>query len=103
MKKYRVVSGSMMPVIPIGMEIFLEEVSFLDLKKFDIIVFNDSGKYTCHYIWHINKHLNQGMIITRNLDGYKFDDPFAFDQVVGRVTNVKLPLWIKLKLLFWIK
>lgn len=103
MKKYRVVSGSMEPVIPVGTELFLEPVSFGDLKKFDIIVFNDSGKYTCHYIWHINKNIDQGMIITRNLDGYRFDDPFSFEKVVGRVTNIKLPFWIKLKLLFWIR
>ncbi len=103
MKKYRVVSKSMEPIIKIGDELDLEEVSLLQLKKFDIIVFQEADKYTCHYIWHINQHFDPGLITTRNLDGYHFDDPFYFEKVVGRVKNFKLPFWIKLKLLFWVR
>ncbi len=103
MKKYRVASGSMEPVIKIGAELDLEEVTLPDLKKFDIIVFREGDKYTCHYIWHINQHIDAGMITTRNLDGYKFDHPFHFNEVIGRVKNYQLPLWIRLKLIFWVR
>lgn len=100
MMKYRVVSDSMMPIIPVGAELSLEKVTLLDLKRFDIVVFNEGSKYTCHYIWHINENVDQGAIVTRNLKG-DYDDPFHIEKVLGRVTNFKLSFWLKLKLLFW--
>lgn len=93
----------MEPVIQVGDEVLLDEVPLSALKKFDIVVFREGDKYTCHYIWHINQHLKEGLITTRNLDGYHFDDSFHYDKIVGRVRNYHLSLWIKFKLLFWIK
>ena len=102
MIKYRVVSDSMEPLIPIGSELQLEKVSLLNLKRFDIVVFEDGNKYTCHYIWHINESVDLGAIITRNLKG-DYDEPFHVEKVLGKVVNFKIPFLLKVKLLFWTK
>ena len=97
--KYRVVSGSMEPLIQIGAELILERVKIEDIRKFDILVFKETPVYMCHYVWHVNKTFGKGDIITRDLKNGHFDDAFGFDKVLGRVVNYKIGFFMKCKIL----
>lgn len=97
--KYRVVSGSMEPLIQIGAELILEGVKLEDIRKFDILVFKETPAYMCHYVWHVNKTFNKGDIITRSLKEGHFDDAFSMDKVLGRVVNYKIGLFTKCRIL----
>lgn len=97
--KYRVVSGSMEPLIQIGAELILESVKLEDIKRFDILVFKETPIYMCHYVWHVNKTFNKGDIITRSLKEGHCDDAFGFEKVLGRVVNYKIGFLTKCKIL----
>jgi signal peptidase I len=98
--KYKIVSDSMTPLIPIGAEIFLEKIGEdRELKRFDIVVFEQNKQLTCHYIWHQNKNFDKGMTFTRSLKYNAEDDPFDQDKILGIVTNYKIGFFTKIKIL----
>lgn len=99
MIKYKVISDSMIPLIPVGAEILITPVKDASiLKRFDILVFKVEDKLICHYLWHVNKVFDQGKIVTRNLKDGGCDIPFEFNKVHGRVTNFRLSGWHKFKI-----
>lgn len=99
--KYKVVSDSMTPLIPVGAELDLEKIDETTvLKKFDIIVFIQNNQLTCHYIWHVNETFEKGTIRTRGLKHNEEDLPFHRKMVVGKVKNFKLGFFTKLRILF---
>lgn len=99
MIKYKIISDSMTPLIPVGAEIEIESVKGTDhLERFDILVFKEDNKLICHYFWHINKVFDQGKIVTRNLKDGGRDIPFEFEKLHGRVINYKIRSWMKLKI-----
>ncbi len=98
--KYRVVSDSMTPLIPVGAELTLEKVAEdAPLKRFDIVVFANNNQFMCHYVWHINTHFDAGLITTRSLKTNEEDHPFDRKMLHGRVLNYKLSWPLKLKIL----
>jgi signal peptidase I len=99
--KYKVVSDSMTPLIPVGAELLLEKINpETDLKKFDIIVFVKENKLTCHYVWRVNAHFDEGNFITRSLKTNIEDTPFDGKKIVGRVVNFKIGFFKKIEILF---
>lgn len=101
--KYKVVSDSMAPLIPMGAELLLEAVKPEEIKRFDILVFQEQKSLVCHYVWHVNKIHNKGEISTRNLKNGEMDAPFGFAKVNGRVTNFKMGFFLKCRIfLGWI-
>lgn len=100
MLKYKIVSDSMSPLIPIGAEIEIRKlVDGEQLKKFDIILFKQDMRLVCHYFWHENKIFDKGMINTRCIKNLDEDHPFARTQVIGVVTNFKIGNWLKFKMI----
>jgi len=96
---FRVVTGSMKPVIKPGDVVEIVPVN-TELRKFDIIIFDNSNVLVCHYIWKINQ-LSVGSsgptITTRGLYA-KEDLPVSFDRVLGKVVSHKLTLTTRLRL-----
>lgn len=98
--KYRIVSDSMMPLIPVGAEIKVQELRDIsNLKKFEILLFKDNDRLMCHYFWHQNKKFDKGNIITRALKTGDKDLPFNKNKIVGVVTNFKISRWLEIKIL----
>jgi hypothetical protein len=99
--KYKVVSDSMTPLIPIGAELHLKKYHpGMNLKKFDILVFKENDVLMCHYFWHQNVFLDKDLITTRALKDGKLDVPFSTKQILGVVINYKINWWMKLRILF---
>lgn len=100
MVRYRIVSDSMTPLIPIGAEVLLKDyVEGMELKRFDILVFKQKDRFICHYFWHKNRLYDQGLIVTRCLKMGSKDRPFETKEIVGIVTNYKINFFQKFKIL----
>ena len=88
---FRVTTGSMLPLIPIGGQIRVVPLFGLP-KRFDILVFWDGNLLICHYFWHLNQYpSDQGepILVTRPLKGGE-DIPFSVNRVLGIVTSHRL-------------
>jgi hypothetical protein len=96
--KGKVVTPSMVPVIPVGAQIVID-VGSKDLKRFDIIVIFIEGKLVCHYLWQMNKIVQPMLLQTRNMSG-GLDFPVGFHDYLGKVISHRLSLWQRLKILF---
>jgi signal peptidase I len=100
MLKFIVVSDSMTPLIPVGSELIIEKINDEhELKKFDILLFKQDGKLTCHYYWHQNKIYDPGTVTTRSLKDGSFDSPFDRKKILGVVKNFKIGFCLKFKIL----
>ncbi len=102
MLKLKVVSDSMMPLIPIGAMLEVEKIhEDYKFQKFDILLFQVDNKLMCHFFWHQNKYFDKDLIITRNLKDGDFDHPFPKAKVIGLVKNYKLSFFHKLRIFFF--
>lgn len=96
---FRVVTGSMEPVIRIGDVVAVVPVR-LPPRRFDILVFRRKNKAIVHYLWHINRipaEDGSPVFITRALTGGE-DLPVQATEVIGSVVSHRLSLSWKLRL-----
>lgn len=99
--KFKIVTGSMSPLIPVGSTVFVDTTAAINPT--DIIVFWQNRKLICHILWSKNKiisHDGEGILVTRPLDSGRRDLSILSSNVLGKVINYKLPLW-RLWLLRW--
>lgn len=99
--KFRIVTGSMEPLIPVGASVIVDGQA--EIKPHDIIVFWQDEKMICHVCWHENKVIQQDgqkIFVTRPLVGGRRDFSILESQILGRVLNYKLPTW-RLWLMRW--
>ena len=99
--KFRIVTGSMAPLIPVGASVIVDGQAAI--KPHDIIVFWQDEKLICHVCWQENKVIQQAgqkIFVTRALVGSQRDFSILESQILGRVLNYKLPTW-RLWLLRW--
>jgi signal peptidase I len=92
--KFRVVTGSMEPLIPVGASVIVDGAT--EIKPHDIIVFWQDQKLICHVCWHENRVIRQEgqrIYVTRPLRGAFRDFSILQSQVLGKVLNFKLPVW----------
>lgn len=96
--RFRIVSDSMHPLLRVGDEIVWEKINnpFLDLKRFDLLLFKQDQILYCHFVWQIRPKSN--VIITR---AYRYlwheDLPIAPECILGKVKNCQLNFWQKLR------
>ncbi|MFY7992637.1 MAG: S26 family signal peptidase [Bacteriovoracaceae bacterium] len=96
--KGTIVSGSMMPLMPIGTPIVVA-VGDQTIKRFDIIVFYNENKLVCHFLWNINRIVTPKLLQSRNLVNFGVDFPISMDDYLGKVVSHKLRLRDKLRLI----
>lgn len=99
--KFRIVTGSMAPLIPVGASVVVDSAA--DIKRHDIVVFWQDDKLICHVCWHENKVIqqcDQRIFVTRPLRGARRDFSILQNQILGKVLNYKLPRW-RLWLMRW--
>lgn len=97
----QILSDSMEPVLRVGARYRLELHSVEDLRRFDILVFWNGRFLVAHYVWHINRDVDRGQIITRSLNGWSEDLPIAPQHIVGKIVDVSIPWWRKVLLSIW--
>lgn len=98
-RKFTVVTGSMIPLIPIGAEVIVDIGR--EPKRFDVVAFWGGDRLICHVLWHINHHLQSGgerVYLTCALRGDSVDLSIKHSDYLGAVINYRLNVWNKLKL-----
>jgi len=99
--KFKIVTGSMDPLIPVGSSVFVDTTAAI--RPTDIIVFWQENKLVCHILWSKNKIISengQEILVTRPLYGRRRDLSILSTHVLGKVINYRLPLW-RLWLIRW--
>lgn len=99
----KVASGSMIPVLKIGQIITVKKAQPWELKKFDILVFWQSEKLMCHFLWSKQKQFKgkEVRFITKSLENPReIDLPLKECLLLGKV-DVTIPLSFKIKV--WLK
>lgn len=93
-----VVSNSMVPIIKVQDVIQVKKVETKDLKPFDIILFYQGGRLNCHFLtktdWQNNTFITQSY---KNFPSPDF--PLKAENIIGIITNKKLNLWHRFKVL----
>ncbi len=82
----RIVSDSMYPLLDVGSEIEVEPVT--RPERFDLVVFWERSRLTCHYVWSLNSVDDPPTVTTRSLKNPNEDDlPVPLDKILGRVVS----------------
>ena len=79
-----ITSGSMWPVLHKGDLILIEAVGKDDLKKGDIIVWQNNKGFTIHRI----AKLNEKNLVTKGDANFTEDEPIAYSDVIGRIVEI---------------
>lgn len=98
---FQVVSGSMLPVIPIGAKVVVGVGE--PIQQWDIVVFwSADHRLTCHVLWHINQTSLGGkkVFITHGLQGKWMDLAITEEHVLGKVINYRLGWWWRWRLMW---
>lgn len=92
----RIVSDSMAPFISINEMLEVQPLNG-EPKRFDVIVFWESNKLVCHFLWKV--HVDNEYFFFKSLKHpRKTDDPVERQNVLGQVPQKKLSLYYKLKI-----
>lgn len=98
-QKFKVISGSMEPLIPVG-ETVLVHIN-AKVKRFDIVAFWGHDKLICHVLWHFNKFnrtKDEQIFVTCPLNGRFPDLSIRQQDILGPVVNYRLSFWHKLRM-----
>lgn len=100
MIKFIVVSDSMHPIIRVGDQLSIEG-SPENFNMFDIVLFKRHNKLVVHYVWRDQKDFNN-TVATRSIKNIFLDEePVKYSDIVGKVSNYKLSLGKKIKILLF--
>ncbi len=96
---FRVVSGSMRPLIPVGASVVVEIGA--DVRPGDVVLFWDGARPVCHVLWHKNRvpsATGKAVYLTCGLEGRGLDLAVEEDRLLGRVISHHLTWWHKIRL-----
>lgn len=100
---FRVVTGSMAPLIPVGGTIDVVPLppgGVRALKTFDIVLTEHDDKLFCHYLAWVNELPEPDgsvLCVTRGLNHWDEDVPVPDSQVLGLVASHKVPARYRVK------
>lgn len=86
----RIVSESMVPLLPVGAIAELVPCGYDDLRRYDLVVFWYQGRLVCHCVWdhgHFKSANGERTLITRGLANAGSDDPVHESWILGRVVS----------------
>jgi hypothetical protein len=91
-----IVSGSMEPVIMTSARVTVVPLVPKDLRRFDILVFEQHGLLICHVFWKQNGIVDPSGRTTYSTfsiagRGRYFDLPVPQDRIVGKVVSHTIP------------
>jgi signal peptidase I len=85
---FRIVSGSMRPLIDVGDRVLCKPVSAAQIKPRDIILFNSAEALVTHRVIKIARQNGRGRMSQKG-DASAFAGTITFESVMGRVTAVE--------------
>jgi hypothetical protein len=86
---FRVISGSMAPLIGAGDEVVVERASADRLRRGDIVLYTVNGALHTHRLLARRRHGNATLLVTKGDAFLNPDQPWREEQLLGKVVAVR--------------
>ena len=87
--RFRVISGSMSPLIAAGDEIVVEQASADRLRRGDIVLYTVGGAFHTHRLLARRRHGGATLLVTKGDAALNPDQPWREEQLLGKVAAIK--------------
>jgi len=87
--RFRVISGSMAPLIAAGDEIVVERASADRLRRGDIVLYTVGGTFHTHRLLARRRHGGAILLVTKGDAALNPDQPWREEQLWGKVVAIK--------------
>ena len=85
---FRVISGSMAPLIAAGDEIVVEQAGADRLRRGDIVLYTASGTFHTHRLLARRRHGSAILLVTKGDAALNPDQPWREEQLLGKVVAI---------------
>ena len=86
---FRVISGSMVPLIAAGDEIEVEQAGADRLRRGDIVLYTVGGAFHTHRLLARRRHGSATLLVTKGDTSLNPDQPWREEQLLGKVVAIK--------------
>ena len=86
---FRVISGSMAPLIAAGDEIVVEQAGADRLRRGDIVLYTVGGTFHTHRLLARRRHGGATLLVTKGDAALNPDQPWREEQLLGKVVAIK--------------
>jgi len=87
--RFRVISGSMAPLIAAGDEIVVEQAGADRLRRGDIVLYTVGGTFHTHRLLARRRHGGAILLVTKGDAALNPDQPWREEQLLGKVVAIK--------------
>jgi signal peptidase I len=85
---FRIISGSMSPLIEINDKVLVKKISRSEIKLGDIVLFKKDGVFVTHRVVKLSKQKGRPMILQKG-DASNYASWIPLDDVVGKVFTIE--------------
>ena len=86
---FRVISGSMVPLIAAGDEVVVERAGADRLRRGDIVLYTVDGALHIHRLLTRRRHGNATLLVTKGDTTLNPDQPWREEQLLGKVVAIR--------------
>lgn len=87
--RFRVISGSMAPLIAVGDEIVVERASVDVLRRGDIVLYTVDGAFHTHRLLARRRRGDATLLVTKGDASLNPDQPWSEEQLLGKAVAIK--------------
>ena len=87
--RFRVTSGSMAPLIEVGDSVTVQQISLDELRRGDVVVYEDGGTFRVHRLLSIHGELSERLLVTRGDGVFHKDRAWSEGALMGKVVAVE--------------
>jgi signal peptidase I len=87
--RFRVISGSMAPLIAAGDEVVVERASGDRLRRGDIVLYTIDGAFHTHRLLARRRHGGATLLVTKGDTALNPDQPWRGEQLLGKVVAIR--------------
>ena len=87
--RFRVISGSMAPLIAAGDEIVVEQAGADRLRRGDIVLYTVGGTFHTHRLLARRRHGRATLLMTKGDASLNPDQPWREEQLLGKVATIR--------------
>jgi len=87
--RFRVISGSMAPLIAAGDEVVVQWASADRLRRGDVVLYTVNGTFHTHRLLARRRRGNATLLVTKGDAALHPDQPWGEEQLVGKVVAIK--------------
>lgn len=86
--RFRVISGSMSPMIRVGDQVTVSEVRVEDLRRGDIVLYEVGDTFHTHRLLSVRRQGGATWLLTKGDNAFNPDQPWGDEQLLGKVVAI---------------